>query len=61
MKTFEGSMTALATPFQNGKLDEEAYRALIDRQVAGGTSGVLPIGTTGEAVTMSAPSAPSSR
>jgi len=54
MKTFEGSMTALATPFQNGKLDEEAYRALIDRQVAGGTSGVLPIGTTGEAVTMTA-------
>ncbi|MBN1205761.1 MAG: 4-hydroxy-tetrahydrodipicolinate synthase [Myxococcaceae bacterium] len=54
MKTFEGSMTALATPFRNGKLDEEAYRALIDRQVAGGTSVLLPIGTTGEAVTMTA-------
>jgi 4-hydroxy-tetrahydrodipicolinate synthase len=54
MKTFEGSMTALATPFRNGKLDEEAYRALIERQVAGGTSVILPIGTTGEAVTMTA-------
>jgi len=54
MKTFEGSMTALATPFRNGKLDEEAYRALIERQVAGGTSVLLPIGTTGEAVTMTA-------
>ena len=52
MKTFEGSMTALATPFRNGKFDEAAYRALIDRQVYGGTSVLVPIGTTGEAVTM---------
>jgi 4-hydroxy-tetrahydrodipicolinate synthase len=54
MKTFEGSMTALATPFREGKLDEAAYRALIDRQVYGGTSALVPIGTTGEAVTMTA-------
>jgi 4-hydroxy-tetrahydrodipicolinate synthase len=54
MKTFEGSMTALATPFREGKLDEAAYRALIDRQVYGGTSVLVPIGTTGEAVTMTA-------
>jgi 4-hydroxy-tetrahydrodipicolinate synthase len=54
MKTFEGSMTALATPFRDGKLDEAAYRALIDRQVYGGTSVLVPIGTTGEAVTMTA-------
>lgn len=54
MKAFEGSMTALATPFRNGKLDEPAYRALIDRQVDGGTSVLLPMGTTGEAVTMTA-------
>ncbi|MDY7231949.1 4-hydroxy-tetrahydrodipicolinate synthase [Hyalangium rubrum] len=54
MKTFEGSMTALATPFRDGKLDEEAYRALIERQIAGGTSVILPIGTTGEAVTLTA-------
>jgi 4-hydroxy-tetrahydrodipicolinate synthase len=54
MKTFEGSMTALATPFRGGKFDEDAYRALIDRQVYGGTSVLVPIGTTGEAVTMTA-------
>ena len=30
MKTFEGSMTALATPFRDGRLDEDAYRALIE-------------------------------
>jgi 4-hydroxy-tetrahydrodipicolinate synthase len=54
MKTFEGSMTALATPFRDGKFDEAAYRALIDRQVYGGTSVLVPIGTTGEAVAMTA-------
>jgi 4-hydroxy-tetrahydrodipicolinate synthase len=54
MKTFEGSMTALATPFRGGTFDEAAYRALIDRQVYGGTSVLVPIGTTGEAVTMTA-------
>jgi 4-hydroxy-tetrahydrodipicolinate synthase len=54
MKTFEGSMTALATPFRDGKFDEAAYRALIDRQVYGGTQVLVPIGTTGEAVTMTA-------
>jgi 4-hydroxy-tetrahydrodipicolinate synthase len=52
MKTFEGSMTALATPFREGKIDEAAYRALIERQLSGGTAVLLPIGTTGEAVTM---------
>ncbi|WP_095990278.1 4-hydroxy-tetrahydrodipicolinate synthase [Cystobacter fuscus] len=54
MKTFEGSMTALATPFRQGAFDEGAYRALIRQQLAGGTSGLIPMGTTGEAVTMSA-------
>src|SRR5687768_2256358 len=53
MKTFEGSMTALATPFREGALDEAAYRALVRQQLAGGTSVLLPMGTTGEAVTMS--------
>ncbi|MDC0709924.1 4-hydroxy-tetrahydrodipicolinate synthase [Stigmatella sp. ncwal1] len=52
MKTIEGSMTALATPFQNGRFDEAAYRELIERQIAGGTSGIVPMGTTGEAATM---------
>ena len=37
MKTLEGSMTALATPFRDGALDEAAYRALVRQQLAGGT------------------------
>jgi 4-hydroxy-tetrahydrodipicolinate synthase len=53
MKTFEGSMTALATPFRDGALDEAAYRALVRQQLSGGTSVLIPMGTTGEAVTMS--------
>ena len=52
MKTFEGSMTALATPFLNGALDEGAFRALVRAQLEGGTNVLLPMGTTGEAVTM---------
>src|SRR5688572_10815169 len=53
MARFEGSMTALATPFRNGALDEEAYRGLIRYQLENGTAGLVPCGTTGEAVTMS--------
>ena len=48
----EGSMTALATPFKNGALDEEAYRWLVDYQVANDTKVLIPMGTTGESVTM---------
>jgi 4-hydroxy-tetrahydrodipicolinate synthase len=54
MRTFEGSMTALATPFRDGALDEAAYRALVRQQIEGGTSVLIPMGTTGESVTMSA-------
>ncbi|MEN9799292.1 MAG: hypothetical protein RL653_2988 [Pseudomonadota bacterium] len=54
MRTFSGSMVALATPFRDGALDEPAFRALVDFQVKGGTDVVLPMGTTGEAVTMTA-------
>ena len=53
MTTFEGSMTALATPFRNGALDEAAYEWLIEYQVTNGTAGLIPMGTTGESVTMS--------
>ena len=55
MKPLFGSMTALATPFKDGRLDEEAYAWLVDFQVASGTSVLVPMGTTGEAVTMTAP------
>lgn len=54
MRTFEGSMTALATPFREGAFDEASYRALVRQQIAGGTNVLIPVGTTGEAVTMSA-------
>ena len=53
-RTFEGSMTALATPFRDGRLDEDAYRKLIHYQLQNGTEVLVPCGTTGEAVTMSA-------
>jgi 4-hydroxy-tetrahydrodipicolinate synthase len=54
MTTFEGAMTALATPFKGGQLDEAAYEGLIEYQLSNGISGLIPMGTTGEAVTMSA-------
>lgn len=54
MNTLTGSMTALATPFKNGALDEESYRALIRYQLENGTAALIPMGTTGEAATMSA-------
>jgi 4-hydroxy-tetrahydrodipicolinate synthase len=50
----QGSLVALATPFKGGALDLEAYRSLIRFQLAEGTGGLVPMGTTGEAVTMSA-------
>jgi 4-hydroxy-tetrahydrodipicolinate synthase len=51
-KTLQGSLVALATPFKNGALDEDTYRAFIRWQLQNGTSGLVPVGTTGEAVTM---------
>lgn len=50
---FKGSITALVTPFQDGKVDEEAFRSLVDWQIAEGTHGLVPCGTTGESPTLS--------
>ncbi|HTG38738.1 4-hydroxy-tetrahydrodipicolinate synthase [Sphingomonas sp.] len=50
---FSGSIPALPTPFHDGRFDEPTYRALIDWQIAEGSSGLVPCGTTGEAATMS--------
>jgi 4-hydroxy-tetrahydrodipicolinate synthase len=50
---FKGSMTALVTPFNDGKVDEAAFRALIDWQISEGTHGLVPVGTTGESPTLS--------
>src|SRR6516165_10642532 len=51
--SFRGSFTALATPFGNGALDEKAFRGLVDWQIAEGTNGLVPVGTTGESPTLS--------
>jgi 4-hydroxy-tetrahydrodipicolinate synthase len=51
--SFRGSFTALVTPFKNGRLDEAAFRALVDWQIAEGTNGLVPVGTTGESPTLS--------
>jgi len=51
--SFRGSFTALVTPFKNGSIDEKAFRGLIDWQIAEGTNGLVPAGTTGESPTLS--------
>ena len=48
-----GSLTALVTPFRDGKLDEEAFRAHVEWQIESGTKGLVPVGTTGESPTLS--------
>lgn len=50
---FSGALTALVTPFKNNAVDEEAYRAFIERQIAEGIHGLVPCGTTGESATLS--------
>ena len=50
---FKGVFTALVTPFRNGELDEAAFVALVERQIAGGVHGLVPVGTTGETPTLS--------
>jgi 4-hydroxy-tetrahydrodipicolinate synthase len=51
--SFRGSFTALVTPLKNGSVDEKAFRDLVDWQIAEGTSGLVPVGTTGESPTLS--------
>ena len=53
MNSFSGTITALVTPFKDGKVDEPALRAHLRRQIEGGVSGVVPVGTTGESPTLS--------
>ncbi len=49
---FRGSFVALITPFRDGKIDEEAFQALVEWQIAEGTHGLVPVGTTGESPAM---------
>ena len=50
---FKGSIVALVTPFAGEQVDEKAYAKLVDWQIANGTSGIVPCGTTGESPTLS--------
>jgi 4-hydroxy-tetrahydrodipicolinate synthase len=52
-RMFKGSFTALVTPFRDGRLDEAAFRGLVDWQIRNGTHGLVPVGTTGESPTLS--------
>lgn len=49
---FHGAMTAMITPFRDGKLDEQRLQQQIRRQIEGGIDGLVPVGTTGESPTL---------
>lgn len=48
----KGSITALVTPFKGGELDEQAFQDFVEWQIASGTHGLVPCGTTGESATL---------
>lgn len=50
---YQGLYTAIITPFKDNSIDTEAFRKLIDAQIAGGADGIVPVGTTGESPTLS--------
>ena len=49
---FEGSLVAIVTPFKDGKVDEQAFRDLLQFHIDNGTDGMVPCGTTGESATL---------
>ena len=52
MPPFQGSITALITPFKDGALDAKAFQNLVEWQIDQGTHGLVPVGTTGESPTL---------
>jgi 4-hydroxy-tetrahydrodipicolinate synthase len=52
MPPFQGSITALITPFKNGEVDARAFQRLVNWQIDQGTHGLVPVGTTGESPTL---------
>lgn len=50
---FKGTLVALVTPFRDGAVDRRALDGLVDHVLAGGASGLVPCGTTGESPTLS--------
>ena len=53
MPPFQGSITALITPFKNDEVDAKAFQRLVEWQIDQGTHGLVPVGTTGESPTLS--------
>lgn len=53
MEKFHGALVAIVTPFKNDRLDEQGLVDLIEFQIANGTHGIIPCGTTGESATIS--------
>jgi 4-hydroxy-tetrahydrodipicolinate synthase len=51
---FEGTYTALVTPFSKGRFDRSSFQKLIRSQAKGGVDGIVPVGTTGESPTLNA-------
>ena len=50
--TYRGAYTALVTPLREDRVDEKAFTALLEDQIAAGIAGVMPVGTTGESATL---------
>jgi 4-hydroxy-tetrahydrodipicolinate synthase len=50
---FKGVFTALVTPFRDRAVDHSAFDSLVERQIEAGVAGLVPVGTTGEAATLS--------
>jgi 4-hydroxy-tetrahydrodipicolinate synthase len=55
MLSLRGAITAMVTPFLNGKVDESRLRAQIEYQISSGIDGLVPVGTTGESPTLDFP------
>ena len=49
----KGSIPALVTPFRNGEVDLDTLKKLVDWQIESGSTGLVPVGTTGESPTLS--------
>jgi 4-hydroxy-tetrahydrodipicolinate synthase len=49
---FPGALTALITPFRDGAVDHEALERIVEQQIAGGSAGLVPCGSTGESATL---------
>jgi 4-hydroxy-tetrahydrodipicolinate synthase len=50
--SFRGTYTAIITPFRDGRIDVPAFQKLVEYQITGGVTGIVPVGTTGESPTL---------